>query len=215
MEIIKTRKSVRKYKEKHIPNKILKQILNAGRLAPSWLNVQPWHFILVRKNKTLLSELSGGQLHVQNADAVIVCVADTGAWNKERFSKVLKQKALQDAVINSIMQSPAYYPPLYGTETTLLRTIEQVAYAVGYITLEAEYNGIGACVVGGIGNEITRINRDLYGKVKKELNLNDEQCIISLITLGYSDEDENAAIKFRKDFDEVISDEKFGQKFIV
>ena len=85
LDLIKSRKSVRKYSEKHIPDSDLRKILEAGRLAPSWMNVQSWEFILVKseENKTLLSELSLSQPHVKNADALIVCVADLEAWEKE------------------------------------------------------------------------------------------------------------------------------------
>ena len=60
MDIIETRKSVRKYLDKEIPNDVLKQILEAGRLAPSWMNSQPWKFIVVKNQETknLLSKLS-------------------------------------------------------------------------------------------------------------------------------------------------------------
>ena len=46
-EAIKSRKSVRAYDSRPIPNEILLRILEAGRLAPSAGNVQPWHFIVV------------------------------------------------------------------------------------------------------------------------------------------------------------------------
>ena len=46
-EAIKIRKSVRAYDSRLIPNEILLRILEAGRLAPSAGNVQPWHFIVV------------------------------------------------------------------------------------------------------------------------------------------------------------------------
>jgi len=46
-EAIKSRKSVRAYDSRPIPNEILLRILEAGRLAPSAGNIQPWHFIVV------------------------------------------------------------------------------------------------------------------------------------------------------------------------
>ena len=45
LEAIKKRQSVRSYQDKEIPEKILQQILEAGRLAPSAKNGQPWKFI--------------------------------------------------------------------------------------------------------------------------------------------------------------------------
>jgi nitroreductase len=47
LEAIKTRKSVRAYDSRPISNEILLRILEAGRLAPSAGNVQPWHFVVV------------------------------------------------------------------------------------------------------------------------------------------------------------------------
>ena len=40
-------RSIRKYKSQPIPNEILRKILEAGRRAPSWCNVQPWHLIVI------------------------------------------------------------------------------------------------------------------------------------------------------------------------
>ncbi len=47
-ELIRTRESIRDYDpEKTVNQQIIKRILDAGRLAPSAANRQPWNFILV------------------------------------------------------------------------------------------------------------------------------------------------------------------------
>jgi len=48
LEAIKKRQSVRSYQDKEIPEDILLQILEAGRLAPSAKNTQSWKFIVVK-----------------------------------------------------------------------------------------------------------------------------------------------------------------------
>jgi len=48
LEAIKKRQSVRSYQDKEIPEEILQQILEAGRLAPSASNGQGWKFIVVK-----------------------------------------------------------------------------------------------------------------------------------------------------------------------
>lgn len=48
LEAIKKRQSVRSYQDKEIPEEILQQILEAGRLAPSANNKQHWKFIVVK-----------------------------------------------------------------------------------------------------------------------------------------------------------------------
>lgn len=57
IENIKNRRSVRKYKEEQIPEKELKEIIEAGLFAPSANNKQSWHFTVVQ-NKKMLKELN-------------------------------------------------------------------------------------------------------------------------------------------------------------
>lgn len=52
MEVIKRRRSIRRYRPDPVPEDILNQILKAARLAPSGGNRQPWHFIIVKDPET-------------------------------------------------------------------------------------------------------------------------------------------------------------------
>ncbi|MEM3700970.1 MAG: nitroreductase family protein [Candidatus Bathyarchaeia archaeon] len=47
-EAIQKRHSIRAYESTPLPEEKLMKILEAGRLAPSAGNIQPWHFIVVR-----------------------------------------------------------------------------------------------------------------------------------------------------------------------
>lgn len=50
---ILTRRSIRKYTGKPIPEQLVKELLNAGMHAPSARNLQPWHFVVVSKRDDL------------------------------------------------------------------------------------------------------------------------------------------------------------------
>lgn len=52
LEAIKKRRSIRVYKPKPIDDVLLNQIIEAGRLAPSWANTQTARFIVVKDNET-------------------------------------------------------------------------------------------------------------------------------------------------------------------
>ena len=199
LELISKRKSVRKYLDKHIPDSDLKTILEAGRLAPSWMNVQSWKFILVKsqENKNLLSELSIGQQQVKNADALIVCIADTSAWEEAKITHI---------------NNPALNPALQCEKALLIRTMEQIIYPISYMMLTAESLGISSCIIGAMGSEITQIQPEIYSKVKEVLNLNENQILSTIITLGY-DSNPTETVKQRKAFDEVVSLERMGNKF--
>ena len=199
LEIISNRKSVRKYTENHIPDEDLRKILEAGRLAPSWMNVQSWKFILVKsqEKKDLLSELSIGQPQVKTADALIVCVADTKAWEEAKITGI---------------QNPALNPAMQAEKALLIRTMEQVIYPVSYMMLTANSLGISSCIIGAFGSEITGILPDVSKKAKEALGLNENQIISTIITLGY-DANPTETVKQRKEFDDVVSLEKIGNKF--
>lgn len=50
-EVVKKRRSIRKYKPIPVEEDKLARVLEAGRLAPSAANRQPWHFIVVKDPK--------------------------------------------------------------------------------------------------------------------------------------------------------------------
>ncbi len=52
-KVILERRSVRKYKDEQVPEKLVRRILEAGRFAPSAGNSQPWRFVVVRDGKML------------------------------------------------------------------------------------------------------------------------------------------------------------------
>ena len=86
IDVILTRRSIRCYEAKEVPEKVLQQILEAGRQAPSAANRQPIRFIVV-KDHDLLKTLCDSVItrFVKYAPVVIVGCADiksllTGKW---------------------------------------------------------------------------------------------------------------------------------------
>lgn len=53
LELARKRRSTFEYSDKKVPERMLKQILEAGRLAPSLLNTQPWQFVVVKNKKQI------------------------------------------------------------------------------------------------------------------------------------------------------------------
>jgi len=216
LNAISSRASVRAYSNKVVDDNTVKLIIEAGIMAPSWVNVQPWHFIVVRdeEKKKLLCQAAGGQKQVQNASALICCVADMSAWDVDKFSKVMEKQGRNAAVREYILNSNILNPSRLGEYETLLRTVEQLSYAIGYMTLRAQELGVGCCIVGAVANELTHNNDGVGTSVKEALGLGEKQVLLSMLTLGYQQES-NAVNKSRKEFDEVVSMETFGSRFLV
>ncbi len=77
MDVIRTRRSIRQYRPDAIPDDILSQILEAGRLAPSTMHWQPWYFGVVRdpELKQELTLAAGNQEWIVTAPIVMaMCV---------------------------------------------------------------------------------------------------------------------------------------------
>lgn len=83
-EAIKTRRSIRKYKQKAIPRKKLEMILEAARLAPSAGNRQPWHFVVVKdgERKKAVAKIANNQMFLADASVIIAAVGDPEASKK-------------------------------------------------------------------------------------------------------------------------------------
>ena len=77
MEVVRTRRSIRKYMPEEVSDDKLANILEAARLAPSGANRQSWKFIVIREKDTKMkvAEACGKQLWMGDAAAIIV-----GCW---------------------------------------------------------------------------------------------------------------------------------------
>lgn len=78
-EAILTRKSVRAYQNREIPEEILQKVLDAAHLAPSASNRQEWRFVVVRdaKMRQKLADAARSQKFVGEAPVVIACCAES------------------------------------------------------------------------------------------------------------------------------------------
>jgi nitroreductase len=82
---IANRHSVRKFKSDSIPKDILEKIVEAGRLAPTARNVQPWEFIVVTDREMLkkLGETTDTGKFIADAGACIAVVCQATKYYLE------------------------------------------------------------------------------------------------------------------------------------
>lgn len=85
LELAKNRYSCRKYDARPVEEEKLRLVLEAGRVAPSAVNFQPWHFYVIRGHKNLQ------RIHpvyhrewFRSAPCVIVICGDHGrSWKRK------------------------------------------------------------------------------------------------------------------------------------
>ena len=102
VDVILSRRSIRRYEQKEISKDVLDQILEAGRQAPSAANRQPWHFIVITDCE-IEKELSKALVnkHIRNSAFTVVGCAYAGLWHvgTRKWSIVGTSIALQNMVI--------------------------------------------------------------------------------------------------------------------
>ena len=86
IEIMRCRRSIRKYTGEAVPEEKLQKVLQAGLLAPTSRGKRPWEFYVVKEKETL-EKLSRAKWHgsalIAGCDTAIVVFADSelsDAW---------------------------------------------------------------------------------------------------------------------------------------
>lgn len=128
---IRGRRSIRSFSREVPDRKIIEQVLDAARWAPSAGNMQPWIFIIVQKNelKRELAKAALGQRFIAEAPFVAVVCADT----------------LRSA-------------SRYGQRGADLYSIQDTAAATQNMLLTAHSLGLAACWIGAFEeNEVRRV----------------------------------------------------------
>ena len=174
LELIKKRRTIRKYKKKQIPKKILNKIIEAGRWAPSAENTQPWKFIILKEGEiksnfikkikkevysekflTSVNVLLKRSIKIIEEAPIIILV-----YNTHTFLEKVKK-------LGKVYEKPAY-----------LSEIQSISAAIENMFLAATSLGIGMCWLNFpllIKDEIEK-----FFKTKDEL--------VAILTLGYPQE---------------------------
>jgi nitroreductase len=125
-EAIKSRRSIRTYKNQNLPEGTVEKLLEAAIWAPSAGNVQPWEFIVAESQETKqgLCVAAYGQKSLEEASVVIVVCAD-------------ENRAEQT----------------YGFRGKTLYCFQDTAAAIQNLLLTATSLGLGSCWLGAFKEE--------------------------------------------------------------
>jgi len=124
LDIIRGRRSIRKYKTDSVPKDLIEKILEAGRWAPSAGNVQPWEFIVIndRKILDLVRKFSPG-FFGDAPLAILICS------NKERARKFRGSLGRDLAIIDCAMAAQNILLTAYalGLGSCPIKSFSQIA----------------------------------------------------------------------------------------
>ena len=155
---VKGRRSIRKFKSKEIPDAAIEELLDAARYAPSSMNGQPWHFIVVREEKTkqLLAEI------------------------KNRYCPVEKQAYQADFLRNA----PVILVVCVEKRRSYDRELENGVLATAIILLKAYNKGLGSVYMSAYRSGEPKISEE----IREALGIPRDIDPITILPLGYPDE---------------------------
>lgn len=206
-EAIQKRVTIRSWKPTPVEKEKIVKVLEAGRRAPSWGNVQPWRYIVVQDNARIeeLAKVAGGQPHIRTAPVVIVCCGLAEVFSQKMHRESLKQLIeagvmdWPDEVLdNVVLGSDVFAPYRLGEQVMTVKAGEQIMVSLAYMTLEAINQGLGSCWMGAISP------KDAHQVMKLPGNL----FVHDFFLLGYPGEDPKP--RPRKEFDKIVFWEKYG-----
>lgn len=76
MDVIRKRRSIRRFKPDPVPEAEIRYILEAARLAPSWANTQCWHFVVITDQAVKDNVGAAGNRWIAKAPVIIVACAE-------------------------------------------------------------------------------------------------------------------------------------------
>lgn len=172
LELIKTRRSTRKYKSESVPEEKLNQIVEAGRFAPSGGNSQSTHYIVV-KNKDILAEL---------ANLV-----------QQEFAKMEITPRLYKSIVNSITLSKKGNYAFHYNAPVLIITANQKSYgnnvadcacALENMMLMANELDLGSCWI----NQLRWLNENpVILEFMIKLGMDETERVYGALAVGYPD----------------------------
>jgi nitroreductase len=180
LKVITDRRSIRRFKKDTVPDGMIRELLNAARLAPSGGNCQPWRFVIIKSLscKERLAKVVLQPFATQAPLMIAACV-DKHAMSNE----YLKQRAEELFKARSFFAPPAGKFDLddYANQGPAGPVMDQfylnlnVAIAIDHLTLRAVDIGLGICWIMQFDNK----------KVKEILMLDDRYEPFVLLPVGF------------------------------
>jgi nitroreductase len=83
LEVIKKRRSIRKYKQNVVEKEKLQKVLEAARLAPSAMNRQPYAIVVLSDSETIEKISSACNQKWDTPTIIVICAFPKKAWARD------------------------------------------------------------------------------------------------------------------------------------
>lgn len=159
LDAIKNRRSVARFESTKIEEDKVEAILEAGRWAPSWINRQPWNFIVIKEQgtKEQLSEVVPTTF-VQGLREAPVCIAVTVSTNEDPYHYVEDGAAATQnmALAAYSLGLHSSWVGVYDSKNAKNSAESKVKEILG---IPKEYRVVSILPIGYVKNEIPKKDR--------------------------------------------------------
>lgn len=160
---IKTRRSIRRFKQEDIPDEVIRQIIEAGRFTPSAVNAQDVSYLVLKDGREKAEKMAVGLFRR------LLPVASL-------FSKEARDR--RDIVIDDHF----FFKKAPAAIVIVSKTKVNGALAAANMALMAEANGLGVLYSG-----LFTIAVNVSGRLRRTLGLGRKQKAVTTLVLGYPD----------------------------
>lgn len=144
LELIRSRRSIRRYTEQAVPREMVNRLLEAARWAPSAHNRQPWRMAVL---ETLAAKQAVAQAMAARLRADRLADGDAPELIEQDAARS-QQRITQAPVVLVLCLTLAEmdtYPDERRREAERLMAVQSVAMAAQNILLAAQAEDLGAC----------------------------------------------------------------------
>lgn len=200
MEVIKKRRSIRRFKDKKVPEEDIEAMLDAASLAPSGGNEQNWLFGVVRDEDEIseIAQAAGGQEWIATAPLVFALCTELKMNLRELEEDDLELKVNKNRFGADFIEYLREFPD--QKKVTMLFENCNTLLPGEHIFLTAVSKGLSACWVGYLDIE----------KVSSILDLPEGYVCLFLMPVGYPDEEPRDLDK--KDKEELVFYDRFQSR---
>ena len=176
---IYNRRSIRKYVvDKEVPPEIIEKIIDAGRVAPSAKNRQPWKYIVLggERKEEFLEQMWNGILREENGDTALPN-SKSGILDAKNTWKIMVQAPILIVVLNTDGKNPFAEIDADNRIVEICDTLS-VGASIQNILLKATEIGLGTLWIANT----------CYAYEELTTYLDTDCQLVGAIALGYADE---------------------------
>ena len=184
LNVIQSRRSIRKFKSNEVPDAVIRELLDAARLAPSGSNLQATRFVVIKSpvERMKLKECTPLPF-VAHAPVIIACCIDKeGMGNTQvRYRELMEAQAFVGTPLAddpTLMEAAAKRRSSMDPATIKAYLTLNAAIAIEHIVLRAVDLGLGSCWIMMFDS----------AKTKSMLGLDDRYDVVALLPIGYPDQ---------------------------